>query len=113
MKKPKVNSVGIIIKVACGMGFIAMPFWSCSLTLSWFGWSGTSVSKDNPAADPARLFPPRPDRRRSSLPAIHRQVVEWLRERAILRFFSIRFDHGCMTGNHDFLSRNKFRILYG
>jgi hypothetical protein len=69
------------------MGFIAMPCWSCSSTRSWFGWNGANVSNSHPAADPARLFPPRPDRRRCSLPAIHRQVVEWLRERAILEWF--------------------------
>jgi hypothetical protein len=33
--------------------------------------------------DHAGLFPPRPDRRRVSLPEVHRQVIDWLRFEAI------------------------------
>lgn|SRR5262249_44846642 len=45
----------------------------------WFGKSGSSVSsRVGAAGDRAGVFPPRPDRRRCSLAAIHRQVCEGL-----------------------------------
>jgi hypothetical protein len=33
--------------------------------------------------DHAGLFPPRPDRRRVSLPEVHRRVIDWLWREAI------------------------------
>jgi hypothetical protein len=36
----------------------------------------------------AALFPPRQDRRRQSLARIHRQVVEALREKAVLEWIN-------------------------
>ncbi len=34
-------------------------------------------------------FPPRPDRRRRSLPAIHRQISEWLRLEALCELIAL------------------------
>ena len=35
------------------------------------------------------LFPPRPDRRRLSLPEVHRRVSEWLRQAAIRELLAL------------------------
>ena len=40
---------------------------------------------------PAGLFPPRPDRRRVSLPKVHRQVIDWLRREAIRELVAKEF----------------------
>jgi len=55
----------------------------CWPTASWSGRNGRD-GRHEPARD-ARggLFPPRPDRRRISLPEVHRQVVDWLRLEAV------------------------------
>jgi SRSO17 transposase len=37
-----------------------------------------------PRRAPATLFPPRSDRRRRTLPAVHREVGQWLRHQAVL-----------------------------
>ena len=48
-------------------------------TASWTGASG-SRGKSEPARDDCGgLFPSQPDRRRESLPEVHRQVCDWLR----------------------------------
>ena len=38
---------------------------------------------------PGPLFPPRPDRRRLSLPEVHRRVSEWLRQTAIRELLAL------------------------
>jgi hypothetical protein len=49
----------------------------------WSGWKRASASSAKCAAGRGPLFPPRPDRRRTPLPQVHRRVSEWLRCAAI------------------------------
>ena len=48
-----------------------------------------SVDKSFGVAAPLHIFPPRRERRRQSLAAIHRQVVNRLREAALLEFIRL------------------------
>jgi hypothetical protein len=48
------------------------------------GSSEKSEAIINGSVAPVPLFPPRPDRHRCSLPAIHQEMARWLRDQAVL-----------------------------
>ena len=48
-------------------------------TASWSGASGSRGRSEPARDDRGGLFPPQPDRRRESLPEVHRQVCDCLR----------------------------------
>jgi DDE superfamily endonuclease len=79
--------VGINTRAACSPAFTATPPWSCSATASWCGGNGRNGCAKSAGAAPEATFPPRPDRRRTPLPAVHRQMADQLRELAIRESF--------------------------
>ena len=83
MKRPKVRWAGIGIKGGCGRASTGIPSRSCWPTASWSGWSCANGTDRETEVAPATHFPPRPDRRRQTLPAIHREVARWLRHQAV------------------------------
>jgi hypothetical protein len=50
----------------------------------WPGFHRHAVSTITDGVAHATLFPPRPDRHRGTLPAVHREVALWLRHQALL-----------------------------
>src|SRR5690606_28300848 len=80
-RTPRPCSDGISIRAGVGMAFTATRSWSCWPTAFWSGSNGSSARSG--ATRGVALFPPRPDRRRQSLAAIHRHVLDWLRLLAI------------------------------
>jgi hypothetical protein len=56
---------------------------SCWPTALLSGWSCANGADREAEVALATRFPPRPDRRRQTLPAIHREVARWLRHQAV------------------------------
>jgi hypothetical protein len=84
MRKPKKRWAGISTKAGSGLASIAMRSPLCWPTAFWCGWSCDTAAVTNIAVAPATCFPPRPDRQRQTLPAVHREVARWLRHQAVL-----------------------------
>jgi len=79
------------VALVCRMSFRAgdtMPFtytrWpSCRVTAFSSGSSGKRGERWTGKVGSAALFPPRPDRRRHTLPEVHRAVADWLLQAAL------------------------------
>lgn len=83
MKGPKGRWAGTTTKDGCGLASTDMRSRSGSPTAFWFGWSCASGADHAVEDAPAIRFPPRPDRQRHSLPAVHREVARWRRHQAV------------------------------
>jgi hypothetical protein len=83
MQRPQGSWAGPRIKGGCGQASTGMGSRSCWPTASWSGWSCANGTVREAAVAPATRVPPRPDRRRQTLPAIPREVARWLRHQAV------------------------------
>jgi hypothetical protein len=79
----KGRGAGLNVKGGCGRASTGMRSRSCWPTASWSGWSAANGADREAAVAPATRFPPRPDRWRQTLPAIHCEVARWLRPQAV------------------------------
>jgi hypothetical protein len=83
MRRPRASWAGIPTKAACGLASTDTRSPSCWPTASWCGWSCANAMHHRVGVAHATLFPPRADRRRHTLPAVHREVARWLRHQAV------------------------------
>jgi hypothetical protein len=83
MQGPRESSAGTSPKAGCGAaasGTRSRRRWPVAF---WGGWSGASGVDREAEVGPVTPFLPRPDRRRRTPPAIHREVARWLRHQAV------------------------------
>jgi hypothetical protein len=83
-KRPRARGAGTRITVVWGRGAIGTPSPSCWPTACWSGGRGGNAPVPRGRSAAAPRFPPRPGRRRSTLPAVHREGARWLRHQAVL-----------------------------
>jgi hypothetical protein len=87
-RQPRRNGGGPSIRVGCGRVATDMRSRCCWLCAFCSGWSCGSAIVIPIGGAHATLFPPRPDRWRRALPAVHREVARWLRHQAVLWWVS-------------------------